>query len=53
MKLITADTLYILILILLGIPFFSEFLSLNPMVVYILMAIGIICMLIRIFRGDD
>jgi hypothetical protein len=53
MKLITADLLYILILVFLGIPFFAEFMHWQPVVIYSLMAVGIILMLVRIFRGDD
>jgi hypothetical protein len=53
MKLTTADTLYILILIFLGISFFAEFLHWQPLVFYVLMTVGVILMLVRIFRGDD
>jgi uncharacterized membrane protein len=53
MKLTTGDSLYILILVFLGIPFFAEFLHWQSAVFYVLIAIGIILMLIRIFRGDD
>jgi uncharacterized membrane protein len=53
MKLATADSLYILILIFLGIPFFAEFLHWQPVVFYVLMAGGVILLLVRIFRGDD
>jgi hypothetical protein len=53
MKSTTADGLYILILIFLGIPFFAEYLHWQPLVFYSLMVVGIILMLIRILRGDD
>lgn len=53
MKFITGDILYILILIFLGIPLFAEFVHLQPAAFYMLMVVGILLMLIRIFRGDD
>jgi hypothetical protein len=53
MKLTTADSLYTLILVFLGIPFLAEFLHWQPVIFYSLMAVGIVLMLVRIFRGND